>query len=267
MGQQVRYCKLDRQPLTLVLAEFRFSPLQATVSRLYALQERMQQAFGKLEEYTTHTLHLAPDGSQEKVSGWGFLFRAKAGDSLVQVEPERLVYITTHYPRFPAFEARCREAVALLEETLAPERLLRVGLRYNDAVVPASEEALGAYLDGSLLPPASLAGLSYPLAGHRTETQIKTEAGLLVVRALVGGHGLAVMPDLERPFPLAQSIEVPRDRLTAVLDFDHFWRAESQQPEAFSQEAIGHRLAALHEPAREAFWCVTTAWARSERWS
>jgi uncharacterized protein (TIGR04255 family) len=267
MGQPVRYPKLERQPLTLVLAEFRFSPLQARVSRLYALQERMQQAFGKLEEYTTHTLRLAPDGSQEKASGWGFLFRSEAGDSLVQVEPERLVYITTHYPRFPAFEARCLEAAALLEETLAPEQLLRVGLRYNDAVVPAAGEELGDYLDGSLLPPASLAAMRYPLAGHRTETQIKTEAGLLVVRALVSGHGLAVMPDIDPHVQPVQANEVPRDRLTAVLDFDHFWRAEPQRREAFDQATVCHRLAALHEPTREAFWRVTTEWARSERWS
>lgn len=267
MDQKVRYPKLHRQPLTQVLAEFRFSPLQATVSRLYALQERMQQAFGKLEEYTTHTLRLAADGSQEKASVWGFLFRSEAGDSLVQVEPERLVYVTTHYPRFPAFETHCLEAVALLEEVLAPEQLLRVGLRYNDVVVPEPEEELGAYLDGSLLPPAALSVLNYPLAGHRTETQLKTESGLLVVRALVSGHGLAVMPDIDPHFQLTQPIEVPRDRLTAVLDFDHFWRAEPHQREAFNQEAVRRRLSALHEPAREAFWHVTTEWARSERWS
>jgi uncharacterized protein (TIGR04255 family) len=267
MGQPVRYPKLKRQPLTLVLAEFRFSPLQATVSRLYALQEQMQQAFGQVEEFTTHTLRLAPDGSQERASGWGFLFHSEAGDSLVQVEPERLIYVTTHYPRFPAFASRCLEAVTLLEETLAPEQLLRVGLRYNDVVVPEPEEALVAYLDGSLLPPASLAALPYPLAGHRTETRFKTEAGLVVVRALVSEHGLAVMPDIDPHFQLSQPSEVPRDRLTAVLDFDHFWRAEPQQREAFDQETVRHRLAALHEPTREAFWRVTTEWARSERWS
>lgn len=267
MGQPVRYPKLNRQPLSLVLAEFRFSPLQTTVSRLYALQERMQEAFGKLEEYTTHTLRLAPDGSQERASGWGFLFRSEAGDSLVQVEPERLVYITSHYPRFPAFASRCMEAVALLEDTLAPDQLLRVGLRYNDVVVPKPEESLESYLESSLLPPATLAALSYPLAGHRTETQIKTRAGLLLVRALVSGHGLAVMPDIDPHFQLAQPSEVPHDRLTAVLDFDHFWRVEQNTPEAFSQAAVRRRLEALHEPAREAFWRVTTEWARRERWS
>lgn len=267
MGQPVRYPKLERQPLSLVLAELRFSPLQASVSRLFALQEQMQLAFGKLEEYTTHTLRLAPDGSQEKASGWGFLFRAEAGDSLVLVEPERLVYITSHYPRFPAFAARCMEAVTLLEEALAPGQLLRVGLRFNDVVVPGQGETLDAYLDSSLLPPATLASLAGPLAGHRTETQVETDAGRLVVRALVSGHGLAVMPDIDPHVQLAQPDEVPRDRLTAVLDFDHFWRAEQNQAEAFSRVAVHRRLEALHEPAREAFWRVTTEWARRERWS
>nr|WP_299245375.1 TIGR04255 family protein [uncultured Halomonas sp.] len=267
MDQEVLYPKLDRQPLTLVLAEFRFSRLQASVSSLYTFQNKMQQVFGEVDEYSTHTLRLAPDGSQEKATGWGFLFRAEEGHSLVQVEAERLVYITTHYPRFPAFRSRCLEAVALLEEQLAPEKLLRVGLRYNDAVIPGLEEELDAYIDHSLLPPASLATLGHPLAGHRTETQIQTDTGLLVARALVGNHGLAVMPDLDRPFQLAQSKAVPRDRLTAVLDFDHFWRAEKEQPELFTLERIKHRLIALHEPTREAFWRVTTDWARSEQWN
>lgn len=267
MDQEVLYPKLDRQPLTLVLAEIRFSGLQSSVSSLYAFQEEMQQVFGEVEEYTTHTFHLAADGSQEKATGWGFLFRAEEGHSLVQVEAERLVYITTHYPRFPEFRSRCLKAVALLEKHLAPEKLLRVGLRYNDVVVPELEENLEAYIDHSLLPPESLGALGYPLGGHRTETQIQTDIGLLVARALVGNHGLAVMPDLDRPFQLAQPKTVPRDRVSAVLDFDHFWRADQEQQESFSQNKITHRLEALHEPAREAFWCVTTDWARSEKWS
>jgi uncharacterized protein (TIGR04255 family) len=267
MDPEVRYLKLERQPLTLVLAEFRFTLPQATVRRLYAMQERMQAAFGPVEEYTTQTLRLAPDGSQEKSSGWGFLFQAEDGGSLVQVEPERLVYLTTRYPRFPYFVAQCLEAVSLLEETLAPERLFRVGLRYNDAVVPDVHESLSDYLDAGLLPPAPLAAMLEHCAGHRAETQVRTQAGVLMVRGLVSQHGLATMPDISQRFQLASHADVPRDRQTAVLDFDHYWQTPPQQGEGFTRANAERHLTALHEPAREAFWRVTSEYARSEKWS
>ncbi|TVU68691.1 TIGR04255 family protein [Cobetia crustatorum] len=266
MDQKVPFQKLKRQPLTLVLAEFRFSRLHSSVSSLNAFQEKMQEHFGGLEEYETRTLHFAADGSQEKFTGWGALFRSSDGGSLVQVDQERLTFITTNYNRFPEFQKECIKALELLEEYLDPKGLSRIGLRYNDAIVPELEEELGSYLDHGLLPPSILVH-KFPLMGHRSETQVKTDTGVLVSRALVGSHGFAVMPDLKPPLESLLKFDIPIDRLTAVLDFDHFWRSSSSEGEDFSIDLIREKLNTLHGPTREAFWQVTTDWARKEKWS
>ena len=76
-----------------------------------------------------------------------------------------------------------------------------------------------------------------------------------------------MMPDLQGQFGLPLAIKVPTDKTTAVLDFDHFWELPELEGEPFSVDVASRRLAALHEPAREAFWKVTTDFARTERWN
>jgi uncharacterized protein (TIGR04255 family) len=62
-------------------------------------------------------------------------------------------------------------------------------------------------------------------------------------------------------------LAVPSDRVTAVLDFDHYWVAPDETGEAFALPTVTAHLARLHEPAREAFWKVTTELARTVRWN
>ena len=92
---------------------------------------------------------------------------------------------------------------------------------------------------------------------------VHTASGVLAVRALVGRHGLGVMPDLDGQFTL----ELPLDRATAALDFDHYWAAPDEAGEAFALPTATAHLARLHEPARAAFWKVTTEFARTARWN
>jgi uncharacterized protein (TIGR04255 family) len=185
----------------------------------------------------------------------------------VHLEAERLIVATTRYPRFAGFAQHCLQVVEAVLDALTPRQLLRVGLRYNDAVVPEPGESLERYLCAPLLPFAPLAENGEPVVRHLSETVVRTAAGTLVVRALVGRHGLGVMPDLEGQFALELPLAVPSDRVTAVLDFDHYWVAADETGEAFTLPTATAHLTRLHEPAREAFWKVTTEFARTVRWN
>ena len=266
MARDERCPKLERQPLTLVLAEFRFKPVEFEPQAIAALKERFAPLFSELTEGVTQQVQLG-DRGVTVVSAPYIVWRAPLLGKSVHLEADRIIYATTTYPRFDGFLRDSMAVVEALLETLRPSSLHRVGLRYNDVVVPMQDEALADYVYAPLLPFVPLSDNGGKVVRHLSETVVQTAAGTLVVRALAGMHGLGMMPDLQGQFGLPLAIKVPTDKTTAVLDFDHFWELPELEGEPFSVDVASRRLADLHDPAREAFWKVTTDFARTERWN
>jgi len=262
-----QYPKLERQPLTLVLAEFRFSPINNPSACIQDFAEQLGLKSDSLEEGTKQEVQLSPDGVSVKKPCKTWMYKNAEQGRLIQVETDRMICATTQYPRFGAFADQCMEAVHALKQAMNPERLRRVGLRYNDAVVPFEGENFSQYLKSELLPVVVLADQGAVVEHHRTETLVRTNAGTLALRVLIGRHGLAVMPDMSLHYPLEFSVKVPSERMTAVLDFDHFWKPDKEDGAEFSCQEAEKRLQKLHQAAREAFWQVTTDFARSKRWA
>lgn len=267
MARGQTYPKLEHQPLTLVLAEFRFSPV-ADISAVlsdFCYHSGVQDV--RFEERISQEIQVGSEGVSFKQPSkvWSSLDHDQG--RMIQVEKDRLIMVTTKYPRFDAFAAECINTVRALEKSAKPESLTRVGLRYNDAVVPLAGENLGQYIHSQLLPAPLLEKTGAALERHRTETLIRTQAGLLALRVLIGSHGLGVMPDLPHRFPLKLPVSVPMDRMTAVLDFDHFWKPSSGTVAPFAADEADKRLRTLHQAARAAFWEITTDFARRERWA
>ena len=266
MVRDEAYPKLARQPLTLVLAEFRFGRVAFEPAALAALKERMAPRFADMREGVAQQVQLGDAGVTITQAPY-VVWRAPEAGAAVHLEVDRIAYATTMYPRFDGFAKDCLEVVRALLETLRPPSLHRVGLRYNDAVVPMPDELLEHYVEAPLLAFSPLADEAGAVVRHLSETVVQTTAGALVVRALAGVHGLGMMPDLQGQFGLPLQIDVPTDRPVAVLDFDHYWEVAEAEGVAFDVDAAGDRLARLHEPAREAFWKVTTEFARTQRWN
>lgn len=260
------YPRLARQPLTLVLAEFRFGPAADLFGGAAGIREHADLRDMDFEERLTLEIQAGPDGCLVHKPGRLWVFLNQEQGCLVQLERDRLIVATTRYPRFDAFAAQCLEHVRTLEKYLKPENLLRVGLRYNDSVVPWEGEGLGHYLHERLLPVPLLEAEGALAESHRIETLVRTDAGLLALRALVGRHGMSVMPDLAGMIPLNPPANVPADRITAVLDFDHFWKPTTDI-QAFTAQEADRRLRLLHHAARAAFWEITTDFARRHRWA
>lgn len=259
------YPKLAQQPLSLVLAEIRFSTVKKIADYIPDLQERLRKAYPAYREVHAHQFQLSPQGVEagEQTISWVFLNPDTT--KAIEVDGSRLIYFCSAYERFPRFQAECVDALRALKEVVDPGLLHRIGLRYNDLVVPRDGETLADYLLASLIPASEVIELGGPMLQHRTETLVRTAAGVLGLRTLSGHLSEAVFADLRGRIPVTVRRDVDANRVSAILDFDHFW--EDKQGVAFDLEIGEGHLDSLHEVAREAFWRVTTDFARRERWA
>ena len=99
---------------------------------------------------------------------------------------------------------------------------------------------------------------------HRSETVLQTSEGVLVIRALYGNHSLTCAPDLNGLPITINRDTAPSERV--VLDFDHYWETQND-PVSFEVDDVLKRLRRLHDTSREAFWNITTDYARNEKWA
>lgn len=265
MSDDRDYPKLENQPLTLVLAEFRINALNLDAGSSAAFRGAISDWLGVECIERVRQAVSFDQGGVRIDAGTYLCWDAPESGQWVQLEAQRLIYATARYPRFDRFSAQCREILSHLADVFEVRDLQRVGLRYNDCVVPDSDENLVNYLHSEFLPSAHIAKRR-PVVRHGIETLLETETGQIAIRCMVGMHGLAVMPDVRQQFNSLPVDEVPVDRAVAVLDFDHFWQASTRKAVEFSVDAALGKLGELHKPARRAFWQVTTDYARSEKW-
>ncbi|HDJ85497.1 MAG TPA: TIGR04255 family protein [Chromatiales bacterium] len=264
MASDAHYPKLKNQPLSLVLAEFRFSEIAKISDYIPEIQERLRKQYPDFKKKLRHTIQLNESGIVAAGGAATLWTMVGAGRQKgIQIESGRLIYFCSAYDRFPGFQAKCMEVIRVLIEVAAPGLLHRVGLRYNDLVLAAGND-VNAYLNPSWHMPAAMAKLGDPQL-YRTETVVNTAVGVLAARTLTGRHSYSIMPDiLQLGLPITVSGDNNPDRLSVVLDFDHFWESESGVE--FAADQAKDTLGALHEPAREAFWKTTTEEAK-KRWS
>ena len=120
--------KLQNQPLKIVLAEFRFSPVTLIEKYIPEMQERFRKQYPVFEESEDQIVKMHPKNmSLQTVSHWSFVTADRV--SAVNLNQQRIVYVTTGYDRFPDFQKSCQQAVSALTKVVEPGMMLRVGLR------------------------------------------------------------------------------------------------------------------------------------------
>jgi len=257
------YPKLQNQPLTAVVAEFRFSPVLQISEKIPQLQEQLRPQYPGFLQRLTAKINLGSgpaDPTPMTPAAW--IFTSASQRQSVFLEPNRVIFLTADYNRFPVFSEDCKLVLTTVNEVIKLGTLDRVGLRYNDAVDPGPNIPLSEYLIPEVLPAAPILD-NDTLISHQYVTAVRTTHGTLQVRALIGRTGLPMMPDMLMIFPVPVRNPLPTEYDTAVLDFDHFWDGVGI---TFSvDEAITH-LTDLHSRAREAFWKITTVKAKNQYW-
>lgn len=256
------YKKLNNQPLRFVLAEFRFSQIMKINDYIPQLQERLRKKYPIPLQQKEQAITVQNGGvSVTAIDRWTFLSANKK--SAIEINQDRLMYYTAEYPRFEGFSNSCKEALEALIEIAEPSLVLRVGLRYGDLVKVDEGEKLVDLIDQSFAYPTCIDGLGESRQ-QRNEIFISTSVGGLLIRTLYGVHNQSCLPDIQ-----GLSVEVHQDRAPSeriILDFDHFWESK-EEAISFESNQILEILESLHETSREAFWRISTDYARNEKWA
>ncbi len=257
----IDYKKLQNQPLKFVLAEFRFSPVMQIAEYIPKIQEALRKQYPAAEKGNEQTVQIQPGGiAVSAIDRWAFISANKK--SAIGLSQERLFYITTEYRRFAGFSNACKQAIEILVNRVEPGLILRIGLRYSDLIIVDEGEAINELVNGFGLPNC-IESLG-TTGQHRTDTVLHTNMGGLAIRTLSGKHNLSCLPDVQG-LPISITADATSSE-RIILDFDHCWEAQDESVR-FETDHILEKLTALHETAREAFWKVSTDYARNEKWA
>lgn len=260
----IDYKKLHNQPLIFVLAEFRFSQIMQIKDFIPQLQERLRKKYPIPLHQKEQAIVVQEGGVNVTVfDRWTFLSANRK--SAIEVNQDRLMFYTAEYPRFEGFASSCKEALDALVEIAEPSLVLRVGLRYGDLVKVDEGESLTDLIDQSFAYPDCINGLGKPRQ-QQTEVFVSTSVGGLLIRTLYGVHNLSCLPDIQG---LSVAVDRQQDKTSSeriILDFDHFWESKGE-PVGFESQKIMGILASLHETSRDAFWKISTDYARNEKWA
>jgi uncharacterized protein (TIGR04255 family) len=257
-----KYKNLNNQPLNVVLAEFRFSQVMQIENYIPSLQEALRKKYPISNQRKEQTVFVQPEGLLSlSLDRWSFMSADKK--NAIDINQDRLMFYTSDYHRFENFTSYCKDALDALIEIVEPSLILRVGLRYSNLVKIGESEEPTDLIDSHFSFPTNINDLGQARK-QQNELLLSTTSGVLLIRTLYGVHSLSCLPDLQGLAITLSNDQEPSKRI--ILDFDHFWEA-SEKPVSFESGKIMETLESLHEISREAFWKITTDYARSEKWS
>lgn len=255
------YKNLKNQPLKFVLAEFRFSQVLKIGDYIPELQDALRKEYPILDNRKEQAVKVQ-GGNFEVLQADRWAFVSADHRNSIDISSDRIMFSTSDYPRFEGFAELCRVAIDILIQKVEPQLLTRIGLRYGDLVQLEKSESFEQIVNEHFLFPQALSSLGETNT-QRCEVVLRTTSGVLLVRTLYGTHNLTCLPDVQG-LPIALDQE-PKLTERMILDFDHFWEAKGESVR-FEIDEILTILSSLHETSREAFWKITTDYARNEKW-
>jgi uncharacterized protein (TIGR04255 family) len=227
MNRNCRYVPLSKQPLALVAAQVRFSPVRRMNDYVPAIQEEFRRHGYPIERAgKVQQLSITP-GAVQVVEQERWEYRTKDETWSVLVLQDNVVLQTTAYQRFEAFAEHLDRAVRTVLAKTEHDQLgvvQRVGLRYVDLVQPRAGEDFRFYLRPGF---HGVADEVFLPGSHRLHVESSGRTGVgdlqgtMVVRVAQNDQGFDLPPDLVGGAPKHSSRAKPGELVT-LIDMDHF---------------------------------------------
>jgi len=227
------YKPLSKQPLALVLAQVRFSPILTIKEYIPQIQDFLRKnGYPVYSEQQNFTLEIPPVGSvsitQTAITQWRF--ESPALDSMILVDKEQVILQTSSYTNFEGFIGIFINILGNILQITEHDKVgvfVRLGLRYvdqikkqfpNDDIDSYLRPGLRSmtckeYIDDKKQYSISLLGNTRPASNFE---------GQLAIRVFRGEKGSDLPPDLMLSAPTTRRKVEPNDDI-AMVDMDHFW--------------------------------------------
>ena len=227
------YKPLSKQPLALVLAQIRFSPILNIEEYLPEIQNFLRKnGYPLYSNHQNFVLEVAPVGqiniNQNMITLWRF--ESQNNDTVVILDKEQLFFQTSLYTKFEDFIDKFISILLFIFDKTEHDKfgvINRLGLRYIDHIRKQdNSDDIDSYLRPELRGMACQDYIddkkqySIAMIGN-TEPSDKFK-GQLAIRVFRGEKGLDLPPDLIHSAP-ANRKRVTSEEDIAMVDMDHYW--------------------------------------------
>ncbi|MDR2785567.1 MAG: TIGR04255 family protein [Treponema sp.] len=246
------YKPLSRQPLVLVLAQARFSPVPKIEEFLPEVQDFLRKNGYPMNPGQKNVLfEVGPNGiRQTEVRQWQFENPDRTASILL--DHEQILLQTTTYDRFENFVREFLKILSFILEITESDKfgvIGRLGLRYVDLIRKQTrDDSIDSYLRpelrGILCSEYIDKRKQYTLSTTGKTSLNDNRAGTLTIRIMRGEKGLDLPPDLLGAAP-SNRRPVSADEDLAIVDMDHYWNG-SIGPN-IEIPVIGEILFSLHD--------------------
>jgi uncharacterized protein (TIGR04255 family) len=255
------YNKLKKQPLKFVLAEIGYSTTLKMQEYLPDIQERLKHKYPISEKTTAQAIQVQLGGIDLKtIDNWSFTSKDKK--KAFTITPERLVYFSSNYDRFDGFLENCLEIINTINDISDFQLITKIGLRYSDLIEVPESMTMSQLIDEHFLFSSDVLDFGEN-PQQRNESFITTKNGVMAVRTLYGFNNLIMLPDISNLPIKIDGAKNSSERV--ILDIDHVWHCREESI-SFDLKKIEQTLDQLHIESREAFWKITTEFARNKVW-
>lgn len=243
---------LKNPPVYLTLAQVRFNPILKLSDFLPSIQESFRQAgYPDFERQNIISIQITAQDGQPPAPTPVQQERFQLGNvektHTFILDGQSLTLQSTNYGHFEAFSACFLEGLSIINDAVRLAFTERVGLRYLDRVMPQAEETIEQYLVDQVQ------GMNSRLGGRPLYafTEAMNEIGniKLLSRVAIQEGPLAFPPDIQPGNMRISERFTSYIGNSAILDNDGFVEGR----EAFSTQAVGEHLNAIHKVIGTAF--------------
>jgi uncharacterized protein (TIGR04255 family) len=253
------YKPLSKQPLALVLAQVRFSPIPKFEGYIPEIQDFLRKTGYPIHpNQQNFVISVGPAGLQHtEIRQWRF--ETPSQNAMILFDPEQVILETCEYSRFEEFMGEFISIFSAIMKITEHDKygvFVRLGLRYIDQI---RKQSASDDIDSYLRP--ALRGMDckeytadkkhYTLSTVGQTQPADYFTGEMAIRIFRGEKGFDIPPDLIQTAPTNRR-KIEKDEDIALVDMDHYW-VGSFGPDIKAADTINERFYRLHDTIIKGF--------------
>ena len=227
------YKPLSKQPLALVLAQVRFSPILTIDEYIPKIQDYLRKKGYPVYSHQQNVAFEVPpvdliNVKQILINQWRF--ESPSLDAVILIDKEQVIFQNSRYTKFEDFIGSFIDILKFVLQITEHEEfgvVVRLGLRYIDQIRKQSDtDDIDLYLrpelQGMICSEYANNKKQYSIVSIGNTKPADNFEGQLVMRVIRGEKGMDIPPDLMPSAPANRKTVAP-DEDIAMVDMDHYW--------------------------------------------